>query len=623
MAAAEFVVDGVDDLPFVEGPQGGQKLLPGTVAGEAVDQGGGMELFHEIHGQPDILLLAQHPHFPRPEELGQRGPVDDVKQMDLDAVHPQPGHLGGGFQHHGVVFPRQPEDDVDTDPQTPLPGSGKSRQEGMVVVAAMDEIQGAVMDALQTKLQPEIGGAMVAFQQIQDFLTQTVGTGADRQAQDIRHGQGLVETGPELRHRGAGVGVGLEIGQKTTGPVFADHDLLAVLDLVADGGAAFDAGRARALGAAEDAAGQVAGAAPVGAGKPGVNGDFMNPSTEKFFKMVGEEIVRPVRHDAALPLRGRSRSFPVQNSGMVQTMPAQSRPPVRQENVPSMRIKLIANPTAGRRGPEAIETIRTCLVRAGCEVDLRVTGCRGDAERAAAQAGREGFDRILVAGGDGTLNEAINGLVPSPVPLGFVPLGTANVLALETGIPREIPAAVEAFLHGTPIRIFTGLAGSRRFLLMAGIGFDAEAVLRMNPVLKRLSGKLAYVVSGLRILCRGPAFPITVTLENGDRIPAHGAILSNVKRYGGDFQLFPAASLEEPCLDLCLFLRLSRLDLLRCLWRLAWSRPVDSPRIRRFKARQVRVEGESAALQLDGDPCGRLPVTLTCSTDELWLVRPG
>lgn len=287
-----------------------------------------------------------------------------------------------------------------------------------------------------------------------------------------------------------------------------------------------------------------------------------------------------------------------------------------------MKVKLIANPAAGRKAPEKIAAIRARLLRAGCAIDITITGGRGDAEEAAAAAAVEDWERILVAGGDGTLNEAINGLVPSPIPLGFVPLGTANVLALETGIPGQIADAVDLFLHGCPKRVSTGTAGRRRFLLMAGIGFDAATVHGMNPLVKRLSGKLAYAVSGLQVFCRGPAAPMTVTLENGARISAQGLILGNVKRYGGGFLLFPEAALEEPLLDVCLFRRLSRTVLVRCLWRLARGARIDSPDILRFKTKQAFVEGEKIPVQVDGDPEGTLPMSFASSTDELWLVMP-
>ncbi|MBN1142686.1 MAG: diacylglycerol kinase family lipid kinase [Deltaproteobacteria bacterium] len=286
-----------------------------------------------------------------------------------------------------------------------------------------------------------------------------------------------------------------------------------------------------------------------------------------------------------------------------------------------MKIKLIANPVASRAAPERIEAIRAQLLLAGCEPDVTVTSARGDAEQAAALAGAKGFDRILVAGGDGTLNEAINGLVPSPIPVGFIPLGTTNVLALELGIPPAVSEALESFLHGIPRRVYTGLAANRRFLLMAGVGFDAEAVHGVDPGLKRRFGKLAYLWSALRILARGPSRPMQLTIDGQEIISGAGVILCNGRKYGGRFVLAPEASIEEPALDVCLFLELKRRHLPGLLAQAAAGKGIRSEAVRHFKARQVAVTGDTA-VQLDGDSAGRLPMTFSSSPDELWLVMP-
>ena len=114
----------------------------------------------------------------------------------------------------------------------------------------------------------------------------------------------------------------------------------------------------------------------------------------------------------------------------------------------SRRVQLIANPVAGGDARERIRRAQRRLEQRGCTVELTLTGARGDARRAAAAAREAGFERIIAAGGDGTLNEVINGLAPAQVPLAFLPLGTTNVFALEAGIPFDVDAACDLALDG-------------------------------------------------------------------------------------------------------------------------------------------------------------------------------
>lgn len=288
-----------------------------------------------------------------------------------------------------------------------------------------------------------------------------------------------------------------------------------------------------------------------------------------------------------------------------------------------MKIKLIANPIAGGNALASIRRAQEFLERQGCTVAVTLTGARGDARMAAAKAKNEGFDRIVAAGGDGTLNEVINGLAPSAIPLAFLPLGTTNVFALEAGIPFDVEQACDIVLHGTPQPVCLGLAGETRFLLMAGAGFDADVVYRVSGRLKRWTGKLAYLVSGLRTLSGPPLAPIEVLREDGTTVPGYHVIIGNGRLYGGRFSVTPDASLAEVALDVCVFLKKGRLPLLRCAAKIAAGRRLARPDAETFKARSVTVRGEGVPVQIDGDYLGRLPMTFRALPGELVLVLPA
>ena len=151
-----------------------------------------------------------------------------------------------------------------------------------------------------------------------------------------------------------------------------------------------------------------------------------------------------------------------------------------------MRIKLIANPISGGDARPRIQAAMDFLQGYGAEVDLYLTGARGDARKAAAQALSEGYDRVVAAGGDGTLNEVVNGVASPDLPIAFLPFGTVNVFAIEAGISTHLEEACALAVQGTPHPITLGRINGELFLLMASAGWDAEAVAHVRPGLKRL-----------------------------------------------------------------------------------------------------------------------------------------
>lgn len=287
-----------------------------------------------------------------------------------------------------------------------------------------------------------------------------------------------------------------------------------------------------------------------------------------------------------------------------------------------MKIKLIANPIAGGNALAKIRIAREFLEFHGCAVDLCLTGARGDAGNAAKAARTEGFDRIIAAGGDGTLNEVINGLAPSTIPLAFLPLGTTNVFALEAGIPFDVEQACAIAIAGSPQPVCLGLAGETRFLLMAGIGFDADVVYRVSGRLKRWTGKFAYLASGLRCLFGPPPAPVEVEREDGSKVRGYHVIIGNSRLYGGRFSVTPEASLTEDTLAVCVLLRQQPWSLLRCAAKIVVGRRLKRTDAETFKARKLTVHGEGVPVQIDGDYLGRLPMTFSALPGELILVLP-
>ena len=287
-----------------------------------------------------------------------------------------------------------------------------------------------------------------------------------------------------------------------------------------------------------------------------------------------------------------------------------------------MRIKLIANPVAGGDARARIARAQAHLERRGCQVELCLTAARGDARKAAAAARSEGFDRVIAAGGDGTLNEVLNGLAPSTIPLAFLPLGTTNVFALEVGIPFAVEAACDLAIDGEARPVCLGRAGEERFLLMLSAGFDAEVVYRVSSRLKRWTGKFAYGACALTTLLRRSPAALDLMRADGLVLRGFGVVIGNGRLYGGRFSFTPAANLEAPELDVCLLLRPGRLALLSALLRVALGRPLRPAQALQFKTTALDIHGSGVHAQFDGDYLGSLPLQVRAEPGQLLLVFP-
>jgi diacylglycerol kinase (ATP) len=290
--------------------------------------------------------------------------------------------------------------------------------------------------------------------------------------------------------------------------------------------------------------------------------------------------------------------------------------------VSERRLLIIFNPTVGGRRRRRFEAVLAELRRLGCDVTVRPTGARGDAEQLAASADPNRYDILVVAGGDGTINEAVNGLNGARLPLAIVPLGTANVLAAEIGLATDPRSVARAIALGRPRPISVGMANGRRFLLMAGTGFDAHVVQNVDLALKRWIGKGAYGISILRQLCAF-AFPEYVVTIDGRARSAASVLVANAHYYGGRFVCAPAADLCTPTLEVCLFERRGRLSVIGYAMAMLFGRLPKLKSYRIVSAEKVHIGGGSdEPVQGDGDIIGHLDVTIEVVPEALYLVFP-
>jgi diacylglycerol kinase (ATP) len=285
------------------------------------------------------------------------------------------------------------------------------------------------------------------------------------------------------------------------------------------------------------------------------------------------------------------------------------------------RIFLIHNPISGRRSG-LLQEVLTHLEAMGCRIDLHETGRRDHAQEIAAQASQSDYDRIVVSGGDGTINEAINGLTPDSPPVAIIPRGTANVLAAELGLGADPKEIAQTIVHGEPRAVSLGEINGRKFLLMAGVGFDARVVATVSSSLKRTIGKGAYVFASAVQMLKG-GFPRFQVLVDGIPHEAASVVVANAHYYGGKFVCAPEARLDSPVLQVCLFERGSRWYVAVYGIALMLGFLPKAPGYRILPATRIEIrQPDGAPIQSDGDFVGVTPAAVTVTPRAAWLVFP-
>jgi diacylglycerol kinase (ATP) len=295
------------------------------------------------------------------------------------------------------------------------------------------------------------------------------------------------------------------------------------------------------------------------------------------------------------------------------------------------RIAIVFNPYAGGlKGSKRarLDAAVECFRRAGREVELMPTTGPNMAAELGRVAIERGFDLLLAAGGDGTINEVLNGIIGSKIVFGALPAGTANVLANEIGLSCRPDRAAAQLLDAVPVRIAAGAFDRegqprRHFLMMAGAGLDARIVHELDLELKRRIGKLSYWHGGFRQLGRDmPKFRITI-----DGVERHAgfALMARVRNYGGDFEIARNIRLMDNDFEIVILERNRFWDYLRFLSAVILNRLHKTSGVtivRAHRAEVTAVSDEPVHVQADGEAIGLLPATISVVPDAVTLLLP-
>lgn len=265
---------------------------------------------------------------------------------------------------------------------------------------------------------------------------------------------------------------------------------------------------------------------------------------------------------------------------------------------------LIYNPKSGKWLAERqLSEILALLQRAGWTAEPRPTRGPGDATPLAAEAVRGGAEVVFAIGGDGTLREVAKGLLGSSAILGPLPSGTANVLSYELGIPRHPLRAAAAMMNARPREIDVGKCNDEPFLMMASAGLDAEVMATQNSAMKRRFGPAAIAWSGFQRAFTYAYPDIEVHTDSGESLCGSFVVVANISRYGGPFQIAPAARPDDGALDLVVFQGRGPLATAALAGGVLTRRVARNKRVQTRRVRQVELRFDPPTrLQIDGDP---------------------
>jgi diacylglycerol kinase (ATP) len=263
-----------------------------------------------------------------------------------------------------------------------------------------------------------------------------------------------------------------------------------------------------------------------------------------------------------------------------------------------MKSKLILNPLAGTdAAPDHLARMNERLRSRIGTLDIVITVAEGDASETARQAVQDGYDHLFIAGGDGTLNEALNGVASAggldAVTFGVIPLGTGNDFATALGLPDDVEAAIDQLLGSDAVLVDVGRLNDRCFVNVSAGGFLAEVSDAVNPRLKTVAGKLAYLIGGAQVILDYEPVRAQLRRVDGAAAPEDMALYAfavcNSRLVGGGRLIAPDALVDDGELDVCLIHAMPTLEFLTLLRRVSDGEHVEDDRVAYFRTRELEL----------------------------------
>jgi diacylglycerol kinase (ATP) len=297
-------------------------------------------------------------------------------------------------------------------------------------------------------------------------------------------------------------------------------------------------------------------------------------------------------------------------------------------SIPNLQVLIVYNPAAGQSPnlKNTLDRVANLWRDLGWQVQIAATTAPGDATSKAQIAAQSGYNAVVAAGGDGTVNEVMNGLVGTETALGVLPLGTVNIWAREMGLSMDMFKAAESIAKSELTKIDVGRAGSRYFLLMAGIGFDAAVTATVRSEEKKLLGAIAYIKQAIQVAWNFRGVRLKLRID-GKRVRGKilMVVIGNSQLYGGVVKFTAHATIDDGLLDICVIKGQGMLSAPRRLISIFARHYNRDPLVQYYRGRQIEIRGQrgkALPVQVDGDYLGKTPMSFRVVPNSLWIMVP-
>ncbi|WP_310422441.1 diacylglycerol kinase family lipid kinase [Chamaesiphon sp. VAR_48_metabat_135_sub] len=301
---------------------------------------------------------------------------------------------------------------------------------------------------------------------------------------------------------------------------------------------------------------------------------------------------------------------------------------MRASLTPNPQVLIIYNPAAGQSSnlKNTLDRVANLWRERGWQVQIAATTAPGDATSKAQQAAQAGYHAVIAAGGDGTVNEVMNGLVGTTTALGTLPLGTVNIWAREMGLSMDMLKAAESLTKSELAQIDVGMAGNRYFLLMAGIGFDAAVTANVCAKEKKRLGAIAYIKQAIQIAWNFRGVRLKLRID-GKRVRGKilMVVIGNSQLYGGVVKFTAHATIDDGLLDICVIKGRGMLSAPQRLISIFARHYNRDPLVKYYQAKQIEIggkRGKALPVQVDGDYLGTTPMSFQVVPSSLWVLVP-
>jgi diacylglycerol kinase (ATP) len=287
-----------------------------------------------------------------------------------------------------------------------------------------------------------------------------------------------------------------------------------------------------------------------------------------------------------------------------------------------VRLKLIFNPAAGRgRARKHVAAAEARMRALGADVEVHASTSPSDLTRVAAESSRADYDRVVVCGGDGSLNLAVREFDLTRGTLALLPFGSGDDFARVLGIPRHVGGACELAVRGSAREVDVATANGMRYLGVAGLGFDSEVAKYANEEVKLLRGSLVYFYATLRVLPNFKPRPVTI---NGKNEEVMFVVVGNSRQYGGGIRIVPDAIVDDGLLDICIVHRGSRWQLIKTLPTAYSGAHVKKSFVETGRGTAYFIEAPTPMeVYADGEKLTETPVKFELARERLRIVAPA